>query len=177
MHLTDEQLNEYLDHETDERAQMDLHFSTCKECSARLAALQALFSELVSLPDVELSQDVAARFMPGQDPSATLPRFLTWTVLLQAMLTVVMVMVAAPFVMQSVSSYIPSLSVASLIDVFMQLQRQWIVWLDALSALPFPAIPNIPVVKISSLFVVFTVIGVSLLWLIGNGLLLRKQMK
>ncbi len=63
MHLTDEQLNEYLDHETNERAQIELHLATCGKCSARLAALQDLFSEIKSLPELELSRNVAVHFL------------------------------------------------------------------------------------------------------------------
>jgi len=175
MHLTDEQLNEYLDHETNERAQIELHLATCEECSARLTALQDLFSEIESLPELELSRNVAAHFLPS--PSAKLPRSLTLTVTLQALLTVMTIIVAAPFFMQFVSSYTPSLSVPSLVDIFMQIQGQWAAWLDALATLSAPALPDIPVVNISSLYAMFTVIGVSLLWLVGNGLLLRNQMK
>ncbi len=54
MHLTDEQLNEYLDNEsTDERAQIESHLSSCDECAARLSTLQNLFAELESLPELE----------------------------------------------------------------------------------------------------------------------------
>jgi anti-sigma factor RsiW len=179
MHLTDEQLNEYLDHETNERAQIELHLATCEECSARLAALQDLFSEIESLPELELSRDVAerARFIPKPSLPAKLPRSLALTLTLQGVIAVVTIIVAAPFVMQFVSSYTSGLSVPSLLDVFMQIQGQWAAWLDALATLPVPALPDIPVVNVSSLFVMFTVIGVSLLWLVGNGLLLRNQMK
>ena len=50
-HLTDEQLNEYLDHESQEHAQIESHLSACDECTVRLAALQTLFTELDSLPE------------------------------------------------------------------------------------------------------------------------------
>jgi hypothetical protein len=177
MHLTDERLNEYLDHETTERAQMELHLSMCKGCTARLTALQDLFSEIESLPDLELSQNVAARFMTAPGLAPNLPPSLTWTLTLQAALAIVMIIVASPFVMQFVSPYTPSISIPSLIDLFMQLQGQWAAWLDALATLPPPALPGLPMVNVSSLFVMLTVIGVSLLWLVGNGLLLRNQMK
>ena len=176
-HISDVQLNEYLDHETNERAQIELHLSTCEECSARLAALQDLFSEIESLPELELSRNVAARFMPNRRLPAKLPRSLTWTLTLQTVLAVVAMIVAAPFVLQFASSYTTSLSLPSLLDVFMQLQNQWAAWLDTLSTLPFPTIPEIPVVHVSSLVMMFTIIGVFLLWLVGNGLLLRNQMK
>ena len=39
MHLTDEQLNEYLDNEIVDRAQTELHLFACDDCAARLTAL------------------------------------------------------------------------------------------------------------------------------------------
>jgi hypothetical protein len=57
----------------------------------------------------------------------------------------------------------------------MQLQRQWDAGLDFLSTFQIPVMPELPVLDFSSM--VFTVIGVSLLWLVGNGLLLRNQTK
>ena len=177
MHLTDEQLNEYLDHETSDRAQVESHLAMCADCARRLRELEALFSEIESLPDVPLSPEYGTRFTPVRSEPVRLPRSLTLTMILQAVLAVVGITVAAPFVIQFVSSYAPGLSVPSLLDVFLQLQNQWTTWLARLSTFSFPAIPEIPLVNASSLFVMFTVIGVSLLWLIGNGLLLRNQMK
>ena len=58
MHLTDEQLNEYLDNETNERVQIETHLSSCGECAARLSTLQALFTELDSLPEVALTKSL-----------------------------------------------------------------------------------------------------------------------
>jgi hypothetical protein len=177
MHLTDEQLNEYLDHETDDRASIELHLSSCVDCAARLSALQDLFAELGSLPEVELPRPLAARFVSSRSLPARLPRSLTLTVTLQAALAVVAVIVAAPFVMQFIAPYVSSLPAPSLADVFIQLQTQWTFWLDTVSQIHMPSIPEIPVVRLSNLFSIFTVIGVSLLWLIGNGLLLRNQIK
>ena len=64
MHLTDEQLNEYLDHETSEQVQIETHLAACAECVARLTALQTLFAEIESLPEMELRHSIAARFAP-----------------------------------------------------------------------------------------------------------------
>jgi hypothetical protein len=177
MHLTDEQLNEYLDRETHERMQMELHLSGCEACSARLTALRDLFSEIESLPEVELSPEFAARFRPAPSQPSALPRSLIWTLTLQAALVIATLFLAAPFVMQFVASYIPSVSVPSFLNLFMQLQNQWTAWLDLFSTLPVPALPRIPLVDLSSLFVIFTVVGVSLLWLIGKVQLLRNRMK
>ena len=177
MHLTDEQLNEYLDHEVGDPAQMELHLSMCADCARRLGEMEALFSEIESLPELAISPEFSARFMPIRSEPAGLPRSLTLTMILQAVLVVAGIRIAAPFVIQLVSSYAPGLSVLWFVDVFLRMQTVWMAWLDTLSTLSFPALPEIPVVNVSSLITVFAVIGVSLLWLIGNGLLLRNQMK
>ena len=175
MHLTDEQLNEYLDNETMDRTQIELHLSSCADCAASLAVLQDLFAEIESLPELELTRPIAARFLPSPILPAQLPRSLTLTVILQAALAVVTIIVAAPFVMQFISPYLANVPAPSLADVLVQIQTQWMLWLDALSTFQMPAIPEIPVVEISSLFMMLAIIVVSLLWLIGNGLLLRNK--
>ena len=63
MHLTEEELNEYLDNEIQDRARAELHLSSCDECAARLATLQALFTEIESLPELALTRDLAAPVM------------------------------------------------------------------------------------------------------------------
>jgi hypothetical protein len=173
MHLTDEQLNEYLDNETTDRTQIELHLSSCADCAARLSTLQDLFAEIESLSELELTRPIASR--PPLPTSV--PRSLTLTVILQAALALVTIIVAAPFVMQFISPYLANVPAPSLADVLVQIQTQWMLWLDALSTVQMPAIPEIPVVEISGLFMMLAIIVVSLLWLIGNGLLLRNQIK
>jgi hypothetical protein len=171
MHLTDEQLNEYLDHESSERIQIEAHLASCANCVARLSVLQDLFAEIESLPELELNRPIASR----PRLSTSFPRSLTLTVTLQAALAVVSIILAAPLVNRFVSRYWFSLPAPSIGDVIVLVQSQWMQWLDALSQFQLPAIPEIPVVELSSLFMMLTVIGVSLLWLIGNGLLLRNK--
>lgn len=181
-HLSEEQLNEYLDRETNERAAIELHLSTCEECSARLAALQELFSELASLPELELSRDLHEAFAGGdagmaQSSTLRLPRSLTLAVVLQAALAIVTVIAATPFVTEFLAPYLSSLPPASPLDIFLQLRLYWTTWLDVLSQIRLPSMPSIPSIPLSSLMLSLTVLGASLLWLIGNGLLLRKPMK
>ncbi len=176
-HISDVELNEYLDDETSDRIRIESHVSSCADCAARLALLQDLFSEIESLPDLELTRPVALRFILPASPPAKLPRSLTLAVTVQAMLAVIAIIIAAPFVMKFLSAYSSSLPAPSLANVFLSLQAQWTGWLDTLSTFRLPSLPEIPVMELSSLFVIFTIIGVSLLWLIGNGLLLRNHIK
>ena len=176
MHLTDEQLNEYLDHETKDRAQIELHLSTCEDCSARFAALGDLFSKIESLPELEISPAFASRFAQRPSPVTQLPRSITLAMTLQAVLVMITIAVAAPFVMQSLSPYLSNLPAPSPLDLFLPLQIQWTTWLDMLAQIQLPSV-QVPSLQISSLMLTLILMGASLLWLIGNGLLLRNQRK
>jgi len=172
-HISDVQLNEYLDNESTERTQIETHLSVCDECAARLTALKTLFAEIESLPELELTHSFAARFTPTPDLPPQFPTWLTLTATLQAAVALITVMIAAPFI----SRLLPVIQMPSLIDLFLQLQSQWTAWLDTLSTFHFPTLPQIPTLEISSLVLALTLAGVSMLWLVGNGLLLRNQMK
>lgn len=178
MHLTYEQLNEYLDNESGERARIETHLSACDECTARLTALQNLFAEIEVLPEVALSRDLASPFTRQSNlPVLQLPRWLTLTTTLQAVTAVIATIVFAPLVMQWVLPYLSSMQAPTYAEIFIELQSQWMVCLDLFSKLQMSSPPEIPVVELSSLVIVLTLAGVSILWLVGNGLLLRNQMK
>ncbi len=176
-HLNDEQLNEYLDHESQERAHIEPHLAACEECGTRLAALQALFTDLDSLPDAVLSVDLAPAVLQRVSGSAVLPKWLTLTVALQAALAVMTALIAAPFIIEFASEAMPVLEMPSITETFFELQTQWMVWLDTLSTFQIPVIPEIPTPQFSSLVILFTLAGTSMFWLVGNGLLLRNQIK
>ena len=171
-HVTDVQLNEYLDEATNERAQIESHLSSCDECAARLSTLQNLFAEIESLPELALTKSLAAPFTLRSSLPAGLPRWLPLTVTLQAVIALIILIVVAPFVIQLV----PAIEMPSLSNMFIQLQTQWITWLDMLSQFQMPTLPTISF-ELSSLYLISAVIGVSMLWLVGNGLLLRNQIK
>ena len=173
MHLTDEQLNEYLDEATTERVQIEAHLFSCDECAARLSTLQNLFTELDSLPELELTRELAAPFTLRPSLPAQLPKFLTLTAFLQAAVALAALIIAIPFV----SALLPQIEPPSFTKIFFQIQSQWTVWLDQLSTLALPTFQpiNLPTFEMSSLL--FTLAGVSVLWILGNGLLLRNQMK
>jgi hypothetical protein len=172
MHLTSEQLNEYLDEATTERVQIEAHLSLCDECAARLSTLQNLFTELDSLPELELTRNLAAPFIPRPSLPAQLPKFLTLTAFLQAAVAIVAAVIAVPFMV----SLLPVFKMPSYATMFIKLQSQWVALLDPLSTFHFqPVTFNLPTFEMSSLLL--TLAGVSVLWILGNGLLLRNQMK
>lgn len=175
IHLTDEQLNEYLDNEITERAQIEAHLSSCEECAARLTAFRNLFDEIESLPDLDLSHDIAASFARQSNlPVPHPPRWLTLTAILQATLAVMALISTAPLLMRWVYPYLSNLEAPAFAEIFLELQSQWMAWLDLFAQLQIPSVPEIPVLELSSMVMVLTLASVSTLWIVGNGLLLRN---
>ena len=172
-HISDVQLNEFLDNESNERAEIESHLASCADCAARLTALESLFAEIESLPDLKLSASLAARFTPTMQLSSQLPRWLTLTASLQAAIALIALILAAPFIV----TLLPPIETPSLTDAVIQLQMQWASWLNLLSSFHFPSVPQLPLPELPSLVLASSLAGVSLLWLVGNGLLLRNQIK
>lgn len=181
MHLTDEQLNEYLDNETNQREQIELHLNSCNECSTRFSDLQNLFLELDSLPDLQLTRDLSTRFITSGQLVAGLPRWLTLTIFAQVTLALIALIVSIPFI----TTLLPQIDSTSLMTPFFELQSELNTWLDSLSTLALslvegfqlPTIPSfpIPVLEMSSLLLALA--GIFILWIFGNGLLLRNQIR
>ncbi len=116
-HISDVQLNEYLDNESTERVFIESHLSVCDECAARFSTLQNLFAELDSLPEMELTRDLAARFTPRSSLPAQLPKFLTLTAILQTALALTALIIAIPFV----SAWLPQIEPPSFTKLFFHL--------------------------------------------------------
>lgn len=173
MHLTDEQLNEYLDNETNEREQIELHLNSCNECNARFSNLQNLFLELNSLPDLQLTRDLSTRFITSGQLIRLPPRWLTLTVFAQSVFALIALILSIPFI----TTYIPQIDTTSIMSPFFEIQSLWNTWLDSLSTLQLPTIPEfpIPVFEMSSLLLALA--GVFILWMLGNGILLRNQIR
>lgn len=173
MHLTEDQLNEYLDNEIADRANIESHLASCGECAARLTALQTLFAELDSLPEVTLSTNLAARFSSQGQPTPQLPRWLTLTAISQAAFALLLLLVAAPFVM----NLLPAVETPSFTEILIQLQSQWLTLFTTFTNYQLPNLPTLPSLQLPTLTLSLVLAFASLLWLVGNGLLLRRQIK
>jgi hypothetical protein len=172
-HISDVQLNEYLDNEIAEPAQIESHLDSCGECAARLTALQTLFAELDSLPELSLTRDLATRFASTGQLTPQLPRWLTLTAISQAALALIALIVAAPFVM----NLLPAVETPPFTEILFQLQTQWLTIFSTITNYQLPSLPSLPPLQIPTSTLSITLAGAFLLWLVGNGLLLRKQIK
>jgi len=178
MHLTDEQLNEYLDNETAERAQIEEHLTACDECAARFSALKALFAEIESLPELELTQSIAARITTTPSLPARLPPSLTLTVTLQAVGALIALFFAAPIIRQYFASVLPAVSIPSFYDVLIEIQIYFAMWMRSFQSFQLPTIPteilSLPK-EIPPAILSVILLGILIIWLIGNWWLLRKR--
>jgi hypothetical protein len=195
MHLTDDQLNEYLDKESSERPQIESHLAECGECAARLTALQALFDEIESLPEVELTRSISARratpyraerqspwdaasFTRPSNLPAPLPRWLTLTATLQAALAFIAIFFTVPIVSRYLTPVLQTVSVPSFRDVLIEIQMYFVMWLQTMQAFQIPAIPTgfftLPE-ELSPTLLSISLLGLFIVWLIGNWWLLRKR--
>jgi hypothetical protein len=114
---------------------------------------------------------IAARFTATPSLPANLRLWLTLTATLQAAFALITVIIAAPLI----ANLLPTIQLPSFTDVLLQIQTQWTAWLNTLSTFQLPPLPQLPALEISSLILTLTLAGVSMLWLVGNGLLLRNQ--
>ncbi len=85
-HLTEFQLNEYLDGELDEaeRQSAAAHLAACADCREALADLQAVFFALDEVAEVELTTDLSARLLDDLQPQAAPAPWLRPLLLIQA---------------------------------------------------------------------------------------------
>lgn len=169
-HISDVQLNEYLDNESKEHDAIESHLAVCADCAARFAALQSLFTELDLLPDMELSHSLAARFMTQPSLASQPPAWLTLTATLQAVVAVLALVVASPFVIRLLPVF-PTLSIA---DLLLKAESLWLGMLALLASFRFPTLPQLALPQLPNLVLASVLLASSLLWLVGNGLLLKR---
>lgn len=98
-HLTENQLNEYLDNmlDHDSRQQAETHLAGCAQCRAELSELETLFYTLGELPEIpithDLTQDVLAH-LPKNSQAPTLWRQPAFV--MQSLLTIALIAFSIP---------------------------------------------------------------------------------
>ena len=188
MHLDEVTLNEYLDAALgpEQRTAVESHLAQCPDCTTRLLGLRALFTELETLPDTALRRDLspavitALRSQLPQSPDAVPALRAVFAV--QALLALVLLGLALPTLMRAtewaVVTQLAGRVVADIAGAFTgitsELQALQISLQRFMAAstefLRQPPLPSLPMLNVG-----LCLAAVSLLWLVGNGLLLRRQ--
>ncbi len=186
-HLTDAQLNEYLDQalDGDELRQVRSHLEGCPDCRERLDGLQAVFAHLAGLQDVQVSRDLRA------DILSRLPvnRAPLWTPSLAAQLGAVCgLLLWLSFQMTKwIQPFLAGLSSARVPTQYLPLQfprfsdvlhLALAIPQFHLSLMPHPLSLSFPIPQLPSFptpDLIWIGVSISILWLIGNYFLLWKQ--
>lgn len=184
-HPSDEALNEYLDNALDApaRANVDAHLAGCSQCTAQLAMWRALFSELDTLTEEPLARDLSAGVLarlplvqPRVQPT------LTWLFVIQALAAVLVLALVTPFTLSLLTS-------AAALELSAQAQQAGLDFLASLNTdgqslgaaidaglqqiLANVAALSAPLAETSLLGVGVALAAAFVLWVLGNGALLR----
>ncbi len=184
-HLDDPTLNAYLDSALEPRAsaQATEHLAACPECRARLASLQALFAEIEALPDLPLERDLSAQVVLAiKAKSLARPKLALGTgarlaLALQLILLIVALGVAAPLALKVPALSQGGLPIANLSTLFIRLETALMpLWSSTATVAQGLAntqsfLTQLPALSVVALLPLL--VGITLLWLVGNGLLLR----
>ncbi len=176
-HLSDDLLNEYLDEMLSPapRRAVAGHLAACPECAARLDGLRALFADLAALPEQPLGRDLSGEVVDRLTGSPRLPRAVHWTLLVQALVLVGGLVAAWPLVAGLLPA-VPSAQLPSTAELLARLAAQWTAWAQTVTQWTTVSPPSwqFPLsLDVSGLLAGLILAGVTLLWLVGNGVLLR----
>ena len=184
-HVTDVQLNDYLDHESSEQAEIESHLSTCDECVARLTALITLFAEIESLPELELTYSHressmwdAVRLTPNPGLTPQIPRWFTLTAFAQAMAGLISLVFTLPYISELISSVLQANPLPSFNVLAVSLQMKILLEIQLLQSVRFPPLPVgiLPVINGLPAEVVYSgLVGVFCIWLIGSWWILKAR--
>jgi anti-sigma factor RsiW len=189
-HPDDETLNEYLDDALDAaiRAHVAAHLAACPHCAARLESLRALFTALEALPEEPLARDLSAGVLarlPRPVEKLAVPPTMRWVVAAQALAAVMLLAMVAPVVLASLPIAEMTLPVRSLLQSVTEplagltaqvqsLGERLAVW--NAQALAGVRALVVPLVEISTPWLGAGLAAAFVLWVLGNGLLLRQAL-
>jgi anti-sigma factor RsiW len=201
-HLDDSTLNEYLDSALtpDRRADAGRHLAACRECAARLDRMQALFAALDSLPDLQLERDLAPGVLSSVRKSElglrpTAPAVLTAVrgsgfaerprlrllFAVQAILALVLLAAAIRLALQNLTvpdlSQVSDAQVLTLSGLYLSMLEEWNAVLAGAGrflATGLATRPDLPLPSLPTFGLALIVLAAGLLWLVGNGVLLKQ---
>ncbi len=184
-HLADDGLFEYLDQELspESRQKIESTLAECAECQERLLEIRRLFGEIESLEAIDLERDLVSAVMervPGETGFRTLPN-LSASLSLQSLVAVLILAASLPALLQQAS--ITELAgmvqdnnrllletlqggLAAVMEIVTQLRIGLEAVLSETVALQTGPIELVLILPL--------LISTGLLWLVGNGILLRN---
>jgi len=191
-HLTETELNEYLDEMLDEssRISVEKHLTVCEHCRSKLSEIETLFSTLADLTDMPLTRDlrpgVLARLPKPKEPQ--IPGLWQQPIfVVQSMLTILLLALSMPMLRTLVLQVAVWWSEISLRRMNFPALAEMVTHLNPLLtwryhfsfdlpglSLTMPTLPNLPY-SLDINIVLLLVISAGLLWIFGNFSLLRNK--
>src|SRR5690349_22220113 len=177
-HLSEETLNEYLDGAlpSSMRAEAESHLAACPACRARVEALRSLFAELDALPEAVLERDLSPAVMAAL--TAHVPRVVRLAALAQGLAAVAMLALAWPLLDFSALAPSTQLILPSTTELAGWFVLQWTAWMQTLTQFSVSSAFSTSFsldLDPPALLLTLTIVSACLLWLVGNGLLLRPR--
>ena len=170
-HLTETQLNEYLDNAltTPAQVRLDVHLSDCMECRARLDFLQTIFQALAALPEQTPSCDLTPSVLQAlpHDSSG-----LGWrlVVAIEAGLSLGILIIIIPFMTDRIVDFFSGLTGRfTMPNVKFPAPFDFHISLPVI-ILPHPSFPALPVMITHANFSIWLILGIVafLLFAVGN---------
>jgi len=180
-HLDEWSLQEYLDDvlAEDSRERLEVHLVECDDCATKFASLKHLYSEMERLPDEPLAHDLSARVIRSltlkEDRKPHLHRVLA----AQLAAAIIVLLAIWPRISLELGGRYSLVQLLEPLRKFAELSTQGILlvreflnWIYAswTTTLSMPTIDW----PITGLSLALAVGAMTLLWLLGNGLLLRE---
>ena len=176
-------LQEYLDDVLvdEDRERLELHLAQCEDCAAKYASLKYLYSEMERLPDEPLAHDISARVIRSLALKEDRKPYLYLVLMAQLATAIIVFAAIRPRISLELGSSGYSLvrllePLQKFADLSAQgifLMREFLNWIHSqwIATLSMPAI-DWPITGLSLALVVG---GMTFLWLLGNGLMLRQS--
>jgi hypothetical protein len=168
-HLTDEQLNEVLDDAIFDHSILG-HLDACPDCKQRLDEMRALFADIESLPELALPRDLTASVIVKL-PAPRTVRPWTWLSAAQAVgAFAILTWLASSFVLPTeIATYQPP-TFNSLLASVLQLLSSFTFEAPTFDLKPLT-------IDLQSTAILAFIVSAAILWLVGNGLLLRTPQR
>lgn len=167
-HLTDKQLNEYLDAGTHVDRYTHTHLDACSDCRARFEELCAVFTALESLPEVKPPRDLTQSILARLPQKQTSPAW-KWLFAAQTFgaLAIASWLASSFELPASILTYQP--------PTFDSLLASLFAFLSSFSfELPsFDIHLSSFIFDLSTFNLTLLIVSAAALWVVGNGLLLR----
>ncbi|MCP4142273.1 MAG: hypothetical protein GY755_18715 [Chloroflexi bacterium] len=189
-HLTESQLNEYLDQMLDYETQqrVETHLASCESCRLEITELQALFISLNELPEIPIAHDLTLGVLAQISKVAKIP--LLWKqpiFLAQSIFTFILLLFSMPILSSfwlqiekwSGEITFPTIqtpSLAQMVSQFMSLlawEPETFFFIPELS-FSVPTLPTLPISPNSNLMLLLA-LSAGIMWGIGNYSLLRSK--